>query len=313
MERIIEQPKQKKVNKRRFHLKGTTVFVILMLLYPVAHFLLMWFGVNINSILLTFQMPVKGQLRWVELNDLFHNYSILFESFGMESTQEMFKASGVYFIISCLITLPIALFFSYFVFKKILANGFFKVIFYLPSILPLVVLTLVYKLSFNANNGLLSPLLSAMGIEVANLFLGGNAKWMVWIFCIWAGIGYDVILLTAGMSRIPRDILESCKMDGVPPLKEFFRIIIPLTWPTITTLFVLGMMSVFNVYMQPMFLTQGAPGTDTMTIGLKIYQDSRGQALNTPATLGLFCSLIGAPIIVATRSGLNKVYGDVDY
>ena len=312
MERIIESPKKENKRKRKFHIKGTTWFVILMLFYPVAHFLLMWFGVNINSILLTFKTFGRGQLNWVPISDLFYNYRILFESFKTSETQSMFLASGVYFIISCLVTLPIALFFSYFIFKKIVANGFFKIIFYLPSILPLVVLTLVYKFSFDSTNGFISPILNLFGINTANLFIGNNAKWMVWLFCIWAGIGYDVILLTAGMSRIPRDILESCKMDGVPALKEFFRIIIPLTWPTITTLFILGMMSVFNVYLQPMFLTEGGM-YDTMTIGLKIYQSSNSSALNTPATLGLFCSLIGAPIIVGTRAGLNKLYGDVDY
>jgi ABC-type sugar transport system permease subunit len=260
---------------------------------------------------LTFKTASHGKLVFLPFNQLFYNYKTLFMKIGQDSqTQSMLKASGAYFIISCLITLPIALFFSYFIFKKIALHGFFKVIFYLPSIIPLIVLTLVFSLSFQ-DNGALGPLLSALNINANNLFIGSNAKWMVWIFCIWAGIGYDVILLTSGMSRIPRDILESCKMDGCKPMREFFKIIIPLTWPTITTLFILGMMSVFNVYLQPMFLTSGQ--YDTMTIGLKIYQDSQGTNKFDPATLGLFCSLIGAPIIVGVRSLLNRVYGEVDF
>lgn len=309
MARIIEGINTP-IRRKKFRIKGTTIFIILMLLYPVAHFLLMWFGVNINSILLTFQVPVRGKLAWVSFDELFYNYQTLFESFNMTYYKSMFLASGVYLIISCFITLPIALFFSYFIFKKIVAQGFFKIIFFLPSILPLIILTLVYQLCFNSQ-GIMAPLLTSMGIKMADLFIGDNAQWMIWIFCIWAGIGYDVILLTAGMSRIPRDILESCKMDGVPPMKEFLRIIVPLTWPTITTLFVLGMMSVFNVFMQPMFLTSGQ--YNTMAIGLHIYQASGGAGLNEPATLGLFCSLIGAPIIVAARYGLNKIYGDVSF
>ena len=300
----------KKHPKKKW-IKGSTIFVIVMLAYPVFQFLLMWLGVNFNSILLTFQAPLRGKLQFVGWDDLFRNYANLFESFKMSSTQSMFGASLVYFVISCLITLPIALFFSYFIFKKIYAAGFFKVIFYLPSIIPLVVLTLVFKLSFDTNGGFLAPILGSMGVDVASLFIGDNAKWMVWFFCIWAGIGYDVILLTAGMSRIPREILESVKMDGISSFKEFIYIIIPLTWPTITTLFIFGMMSVFNVFMQPMFLTQGQ--YDTMTIGLSIYQQSSGAGLNVPATLGLFCSLIGAPIIVGTRSLFNKCFKDVNY
>lgn len=298
------------VKPRRFKIKGSTIFVILMLAYPVGHFLLMWFGVNINTILLAFQTVVRGKLQYLPVNNLFDNFEILFLNLKTESFQKMLFASGVYFIISCLITLPIALFFSFFVFKKIMGNGFFKIIFYLPSILPLIVLTLVYKLSFN-DNGMLGPLLKAINVNPADLFIGKNAQVMVWIFCIWAGIGYDVILLTSGMARIPREVLESCKMDGVPPIKEFFKIVIPLTWPTITTLFIFGMLSVFNVFMQPMFLTSGSYGT--MTIGLEIYNASRGAGLNSPATLGLACSIVGTPIVLAVRAGMNKMYGDVTF
>lgn len=311
MVQTVEEHKEMKKIKpqkaRRFHLRSSTIFIIVMLAYPVFHFVLMWIGVNINSILLAFQRPIKGKLTFVGFSDLFYNFETLFLSFREASTRTMFATSLSYFIVSCLITLPISLIFSYFIFKKIVGSGFFKIIFYLPSILPLVALTLVFSLTFNVNG----PAYYLFGESAANLFIGENAKWMVWFFCIWAGIGYDVILLTAGMSRIPRDILEQCKMDGVPPIVEFVRIIIPLTWPTITTLFILGMMSVFNVFMQPMFLTEGQYGT--MTIGLQIYQQSGGSGLNTPATLGLFCSLIGAPIICLTRFGMNKCFADVNY
>ena len=307
----MEKTIDKKEKRKKRIIKGTTIFIIVMLFYPVAHFLLMWFGVNINSILLTFKTPVRNQLQFLKFNELFYNYQTLLSSLKLESYQRMFMASGAYFIISCFITLPIAMFFSYFIFKKIAWNGFFKVIFFIPSILPLVVLTFVYKMSLNASSGFLGNLLVKMGVNAADLFVGDNAQWMVWIFCIWAGIGYDVILITSGMARIPRDILESCKMDGVKPMKEFLRIIVPLTWPTITTLFVLGMMSVFNVFMQPMFIIEGR--YNTMTIGLQIYQQSRGSGLQEPATLGLFCSLVGAPIIVLVRYLLNKKYEDVSF
>lgn len=306
-----ETEKPKLNRKRRFKLRGETIFVLLMLAYPVLHFLIMWFGVNINSILLAFQTPVRGVLEFLPLDDLFYNFVTLFESFKMPDTQNMFKASGAYFIISCLITLPISLIFSYFIFKKIKGHGFFKILFYIPSIIPLVVLTLIYSTSFSTS-GIMEPLFNLFGTTTADLFVGDNAKYMVWIFCVWAGIGYDVVMLTAGMSRIPRDILESCKMDGVSSFREFFKIIIPLTWPTITTLFILGMMSVFNVYLQPFFLSPKIE-TNTMTIGLKIFQQSQGSGKNTPATLGLFCSIIGAPIILTVRHFLNKMYEDVSF
>ena len=71
------------------------------------------------------------------------------------------------------------------------------------------------------------------------------------------------------------------------------------------------MMSVFNVTFQPFFLT--AVDTDTETIGLYIYNASRGTGLHEPATLGLFCSLVGAPVILGARSLLNRCFKNVGF
>ena len=301
-------------HKRRW-IKASTVFVIVMLAYSVLHFLVMWVGVNFNSILLSFkQFNRNGTYSWLSGEHLFDNFQMIFTNIGkdVDNYRSMLFSSLAFFVVSCFVTLPISLFFSYFIFKKILANGFFKVIFFLPSIIPLIILTTIYAITVG-NNGPVGQLLNAMGIESANLFLTHtSASWMIWIFCVWAGIGYDVILLTAGMSRIPRDILESCKMDGVPSFWEFIRIVIPLTWSTVTTLFIFGMMSVFTVFLQPWYL---APKVNTTwTIGTNIYFASKGgRALNAPAALGLFYSVIGAPIIVGVRALLNKFFGEVSY
>ena len=315
MTRVIENNNQTKRRKKRF-IKSSTIFVFVMLIYSVLHFLVMWVGVNFNSILLSFKSYnyFTGDYEWLKGDKLFDNFKTIFENIDkdVDNYRSMLLSSLAFFVVSCFVTLPISLFFSYFIFKKIVAAGFFKTIFFLPSIIPLIILTTIYSITVGSN-GPVGQLLTNMGIDASLLFLTHkSASWMIWIFCVWAGIGYDVILLTAGMSRIPRDILESCKMDGVPSFMEFIRIVIPLTWSTITTLFIFGMMSVFTVFLQPFYL---APKVNTTwTIGTNIYFASKGQiALNAPAALGLFYSLIGAPIIVGARSLLNKFFGEVSY
>ena len=316
MARIVEEQQnttRRPRRKRRF-IKASTIFVIVMLAYSVLHFLLMWVGVNFNSILLSFKTYKGGSYHWLTGSRFFENFELIFMNISkdVDNYRSMLFSSLAFFVVSCFVTLPISLIFSYFIFKKILASGFFKVIFFLPSIIPLIILTTIYSITVGSN-GPVGQLLNAMGIQSANLFLTHqSSSWMIWIFCVWAGIGYDVILLTAGMSRIPRDILESCKMDGVPSFWEFIRIVIPLTWSTVTTLFVFGMMSVFTVFLQPWYL---APKVNTTwTIGTNIYFASKGgRALQAPAALGLFYSVIGAPIIVGVRALLNKFFGEVSY
>lgn len=321
---IDETPHKKRARRMSV---GTMVFIILMLAYPVCHFLLMWIAVNINSLLLVFQKTSNARMVWVMsdwdgsgstfFSTLFSNFIDLFESFGDKTSNTIYRNSLIYFVISCFVTLPIALVFSYFIFKKVWGNTFYKVIFFIPSIFPLFILCLIYSYSLSYD-GLFAGMLSWIGVDGTDFFShiltnDTSRQWFVWIFCVWSGIGYDVILLTAGMSRIPREILESCKMDGVNPVKEFIRIIIPLCWPTITTLFVFGMMSVFSIAFQPFFLTGSATDAYTKTIGEYIYFDSKGGNYSTVATMGLFCSLIGAPIICGVRALMNKAFANVGF
>lgn len=306
--RPINKPKTNVQKKRKFPISPTAIFIFLMLFYPILQFCIMWFGVNINSILLTFK---DTNMNFLTGERIFKNYSnVIMDLIEDPSVLRMYTNSLVYLILNCFITLPISLFFAYFIFKKIYMGGAFKTIFYLPSVLPTVILTLVFQSMFNTG-GLLYPLFNALGLNSSTFFMNGTEKWMVWIFCFWTGIGYDVMLLTAGMARIPRDLLESSKMDGVPPLKEFFHIIIPLTWPTITTLFIFGMMGVFGTYLQPMLLT----GTieSTKTIGLVIFNESQSAAKNHPATIGMICTLVATPIVLGVRALLNHFFKEVNF
>ena len=166
--------------KRKANHWGVYLFVALMLLYPVAHFCLMWFGVNINSIFLAFKRPNgNGVLVWnLSLWDgdsswweaLFYNFKTLFMGVGDSTQYPIYLNSMMYFVISCLITLPISFFFSYFVFKKIAGSAFFKVIFYIPSIMPLLILCMAYKYSLSPG-GLIPGLLDAIHVGYGDFFL----------------------------------------------------------------------------------------------------------------------------------------------
>lgn len=302
----------KNAPRRKRLIKKTTIFVILMLLYPVVQFCIMWFGVNINSILLTFK---DTSAHYYSFSKLFYNYQTVFQEMGDPQYSSIYKASFAYVILNCFITLPLSMFFSYFIFKKIYAAGVFKAIFYLPCILPIISLTLVYSLSFTNSadaQGFMATFFSWFHLDTSTWFFEGDyPKWMVWAFCLWTGIGYDCMLMTAGMARIPRELLESAKMDGISPFKEFFYVIIPLTWPTITTLFIFGMMGFFGTFLQPMLLTEGQYGT--MTIGLQIFYEADVPARNHAATMGLVCTMIGSPIILGVRSLLNHFFKEVNF
>jgi ABC-type sugar transport system permease subunit len=193
--------------------------------------------------------------------------------------------------------------------------GMFRVIFFLPSIVPIVVLAMVYRFSFDARFGLVDNLMLLFGAKAPSWFGSyPSTQYMIYAYCIWAGLGYNVILLSGAISRLPQDLFEYDKLEGVGPVRELFQIVIPLVWPTITTTFILGFTSVYSVLMHPLMITPG--DSNTQTIALAIYNGVlRSNAASMPylTTFGLTLSLLGLPVILLARFGMERLFKDVEF
>lgn len=290
---------------------GTKIFIIAMLAYPILHFLLTWVLVNIRSVLLVFQKSdfFTGEYVWAGTL----NIRMLFNSFKTDPKAYIkFLNSFLYMPVTCLISVPLATFCSYCLFKKMPLAPFFRVIFFLPNVIPVVALTIAFRLSFDPGTGVMYELLRAIGVQSKFFGASPSAQIMVFIYCIWAGLGYDVILLSGAMGRIPDSVLESARLDGVGFFREFFTFVVPMIWPTLITLNILGMTTVLTLYLQPYLLTGGK--FYTSTIAMYVFNLAQtGKNLETAATTGLLCSLVWMPIVLGVRKFMSKFFRDVDY
>ena len=194
-----------------------------------------------------------------------------------------------------------------------LANVF-RVIFFLPNIIPVVALTFAFKMAYQPEVGYLYPLIKALGISETSLNTYPLSQLLVYGYCIWAGLGYNIILLSGAIGRIPKELLESAKIDNCGYFKEFIHVVIPMIWPTIVTLVILGMTNVLTLYLQPLFLTNGEG--NTWTISLEIWESvstSNPKALCEAAAKGLIFSAIWSPVIMLTRHFMSKPFSEVNY
>lgn len=302
-----------KKNKKKI---ATRIFIILMLAYPIFHFLFFWIFININSIILTFQKftilpsekyPIAGW-NWAG----FDNYKIIFTDFiyDVKFRQTIFNSLS-YAVFNIGIMIPFALIASFFLFKRVPANSFFRVMFFLPSIIPIVALALSFNSVVDPMRGLIVSISQLFGMEVPLVFATKlSSQITIYVFMLWSGVGFNIILLSSAMAKIPMDILESGKLDGIRGMKELIKIFIPLIWPTLTTLVIFGLMSVFNVALQPMLLS----GNLNNTIGLIIFSISLGGSnLEYASTLGLICTLFAAPVILLIKFLMEKAYADVSF
>ena len=172
----------------------------------------------------------------------FENYINMFQD------ADFWKATcnTVYF---CILTVPIGLFLSLLVAillnAKIKGKSFFRSVFFLPMICAPAAVTMVWRWIFNSEYGIL------------NQILGTHISWItdskvVMIACaivaIWSAIGYDAVLLLAGLQNISKSYYEAASIDGASKVTQFFRITLPMVSPTLFVVLIMRLMASMKVY-----------------------------------------------------------------
>jgi ABC-type sugar transport system permease subunit len=300
-----------KKKKRR---AARTVFIVTMLAYPILQFLVFWLYVNVNTVVMTFQRfnMTTGKNSFVG----FANYETLFRDLFVTKNSALkwgIINSFTLFPFNNFVLLPLSVVCAYLLFKKLFGYKVFRVIFFLPNIISIVVLTMMYIFMLDYTVGPFQHLLQAVGIKN---FVPGTTPYsfhIVLAYCLWAGIGYNVVLFTGAMQRIPEEVLESGRIDGAGMRSELFRIIVPMIFPTISTLFIVGITVVFTLFMQPLLINNGGIGESSFTIALYVVQNSQGTENTKAATVGLLFSAIAVPVVFGAKYLLERLAPQADY
>lgn len=133
--------------------------------------------------------------------------------------------------------------------EKIKGQDFFRVIFYIPNILSIVVIAGIFSAIYKPENGMLNSILS---------FLAGRDVMVLWkdqpmvivsviIAMVWQAIGYYMVMYMASMSAVPLDLYESASLDGAGRVAQFFQITLPLIWTNIRTTLTFFIISTINM------------------------------------------------------------------
>lgn len=310
--------------KKRFDFSSgkwkRTAFIILFLAYPVINWLIFFLFVNIDSIKLAFQTYSyeKGDYVFVE----FKNFSNVLRSFFSADAHPQYRygiRNSLYiFIWNTFVILPISLLCSYYFYKKVWGENFFKVVFYLPSIIMPVVLCMLFSFMFSTNYGPVNAILKAIGlgkIIPSNGWFGDSKTVfpMVLLFSLWSGIGYNVIMTAGSIARISPEIFEAGKIDGINMTKEFTQIVVPLIMPTVSTMFMMGIAVSFSYFLPSMLLTNGGPSGEGYTIAYLITNRVSSGNLNEAAAIGWCAAIVGTPLVLLGKFVIDKFVPDVEF
>lgn len=298
-------------------------FIYLVYLWPVIHFSVFWVAMNISTIKNAFfSETLLGELKFVG----WKNFIDVFKMFSGERVEGVVSVRALpnvgYLMLLCLfVNLPITLFFSYMIMRKIKGYRFFQVALFIPTMTSAVVLCLVYKLALNTQYGFVPQILKMLGLsdKIPAMGLLGDEKttWpMILVFSVWTGISGNLIYFCSAMSRIPEEIVESSKLDGADDWTLFLKFVLPLIWPTVTTMMVSYLSANFAWYIPSLMLggADGTPNGTTSTIGLIIVQMTKGANNNGfTSALSVVIGIIGGAFILLFKRIMEKVTPEVEY
>jgi lactose/L-arabinose transport system permease protein len=162
--------------------------------------------------------------------------------------------------------------------KRIRGFQFFRTIIFVPYIMNIVAAGFAFKLLLNQKYGIVNNfLVSAFHIPPVpwlESVWGGRVS--LCLLIIWAWLGYNMVIMLAGLQTIPGELTEAAMIDGAGPVQSFFFITIPLMRPVILFSVVLSLMGSFNLFNEVYILTGGGPLNATITPFVDIFNQAFG-------------------------------------
>jgi multiple sugar transport system permease protein len=155
-------------------------------------------------------------------------------------------------------------------------SGVFKTIAFIPYFSSVVALAVVFMAMFHPTLGPVNSLLSALGVKNLPGWFG-DPRWALLsliLLTVWKELGYYIIVFTAGLKTIPRELYEAAGMDGAGALSTFRNVTLPMISPTTFFLVIMGIIGSFKVFDQIAVTTQGGPGTSTTVLVYYIYKSA---------------------------------------
>ncbi|SDI65453.1 carbohydrate ABC transporter permease [Proteiniclasticum ruminis] len=215
-------------------------------------------------------------------------------------------------VLVTMVTLSVAMIFaSILVREKIKGQNFFRIVFYIPNILSVVVISSIFSAIYDPSMGLLNGLFrSIRGEGFQNIQWLGNQKIVLYaiiVAMIWQAVGYYMVMYMASMSSIPVHLYEAADIEGAGKVKQFFSITLPLVWDTVRTTLTFYVISSINLsFLFVKVMTSGGPDGASNVILNYMYNQaytnsSYGYGMSIGVVIFLFSFLLSLLVNKLTK------------
>lgn len=251
--------------------------------------------------------------KWIGLDNY---YQIFFKD------PRFWKALGntvVYVIGVVPIGISISLLLAVAIDQKIKFKNFYKAIFFMPVITSVVAVSVIWKWLFAGEKyGLINYWLLKIGINPVDWSM--SPTWTlpaIMIMSIWAGLGYNMILLLAGLQTIPQTFYEAAEIDGAGTWHKFWRITLPLLRPTLLFVVIMSVINSFQLFEQVYIMTsgtgEGVGGVLDCALSLVAYLYEKGFQRFEMGYASAIAYILFAIILIATLINMKVIRAKFEY
>ncbi len=282
------------------------IFTIIILIPIFINFIVFWFGVNINSITLAF--ITKDVETGKEIFSFYHFERLIRELKSVDTAVGGALVNTLKYFVVHLIKIFLSVTIAYFFYKKVPGHLLYKILFYLPAMVP----SMVYIIMFKEIIGVYGPIYTAVekifGYKMPPLLAQpSTATNTILFYVLWSGFGTSMLIYVGAMNRIPGEVLDAANLDGCGMAREFIQIVMPLIWETFGTYFLLAFTGIF-METGPLLYFVGYDTTlKTQTLNYWIFLQVKGGQYNYPSAIGLFFSLCTVPFVIFSRWMITRI------
>ncbi|MCY3834664.1 MAG: sugar ABC transporter permease [Chloroflexi bacterium] len=184
------------------------------------------------------------------------------------------KVTTLYALVAVPLQIVVGLFIAILLNTKIRLIGLYRTLFYLPAVLPIVSVAVMWRWILSRDWGLINWFLSLFGVYGPGWL--SEPEWALpalILMSLW-GVGSGMLIYLAGLQGIPTDLYEAAKVDGAGAWASFVYVTLPMISPVILFQLVVGLIAAFQVFAQPFIMTQGGPQNATLFYLLHLFRNA---------------------------------------
>lgn len=233
------------------------------------------------------------------------------------------KALGNVFILAfgkLALEVPLSMLLAVFLNRGLKATGFFRVVLFLPAIISTAITGLIFSLMFASFNGSVNTILQNIGFIERPINWFGN-KWtamlVLGLASVWNNYGVNMIFFLMAFQSVPKELYECAQMDGITPVKKFFKITLPMIGPTVQAVLLMSIVASLKMSELIMASTNGQPSGQTEVVITYVFKyffgfDGRIPSVGYASAMAIVTGIILACVSLVYMKGTSNLGHSID-